>query len=331
MAVVRRRPLWKRIRAYPLDLLLSLNEQVSLIDWDSYSERVALPMGVVLTVIFFFVRLYQDNQPVVRRSQYFQYDEGVLQGSKYFRSGGGQAWGLWFAGCAQWLIIAVNIINTLMFMMTTRRYVVFNKDVVASSHARKVSNTRSWWPWSSVQGPEGVDSFWEMNIWNPSKFCTYLFISFPPFNLMLLYTSSSSFINLFYLLITSVVLYFVIVKGYLQLIEDKQMIYRETFDEYQRKYVNPQLSVARREVAVDATQGPHGPLNNPGVSYYSPGRQEKLFKVHDMKGREQIEVFEDGEFTPKKIIRNNDLRKSMYLTPGKGYVQSPLSRKTRQS
>ena len=46
---------------------------------------------------------------------------------------------------------------------------------------------------------------------------------------------------------------------FLQLISDKQIIYQETFNEYNKKYVIPKTSVLRKNASVDATHGPYAP------------------------------------------------------------------------
>jgi hypothetical protein len=331
---VRKQSLWSRIKSYPFDLLLELNEQRELIDWDSYSDTIALPLGFTLTTLYFFIRLSQDHGTVKQeRSSYFDYQDEVFRNSKYFSAQPETSLLQRCISFLQLVIIMTNVINTLLFMFKTKTYAIFNKDTIHhTSSARKVSRsgttTWSFLPWIKQQDDSGdVESYWELNMWNPSKFSTYLFVSFPPFNIAFLYMAQSSFTNLIFLNLTSIVLYFVIIRGYLVLIQDKQVLYQETFDEYERKYVRPKLSVAKREVAVDATRGPY---DHDAIQYYSPGRTEKLFKTHDLRGRETIEVFTDGEFTPVK--KTPVLRKSLFTpatrTMRMGYQQSPLSRKT---
>lgn len=314
--VVRKQSLWTRLKSYPLDLLLELNEQRELVDWDAYAESMALPLGLILTVVYFFIRFWQDNGVVNEaKSHYFHYNESLLRDSKYFATSQ-QSLGARIVSFTSSIIITVNVTNTLLFLLKTKRYTIYNKDTIQKSSARKVSRSSwSFLPW--VSDEEEVEH-WELNMWNPSKFSTHLFVSFPPFNVAFLYLAQSSFTNLAFLLLTSCVLYLVIIKGYVVLIQDKQVLYQETFDEYERKYVRPKLSVAKREVAVDAT---HGPYDRDVIHYYSPGHTEKLFKTHDKKGRETVEIFSDGEFTP---VKKSSLRRSIYA---EAYNQSPLRRR----
>lgn len=46
---------------YPCDILLIINENIKAIDWDSKSLTIARPIGNLLTIIFFTIRLLQDN------------------------------------------------------------------------------------------------------------------------------------------------------------------------------------------------------------------------------------------------------------------------------
>lgn len=316
---VRKQSLVSKLSSWPLDFLLEMNERRELIDWDAYSETIALPVGGVLTLLNFFIRFYQESfgLGVLRRQAQhskFNYNYDILRDSKYFNKEVNSSWNYFnrFIKVIEVLLILINLFNTVYFLFKKKKYTIFNK-VEQISTIGKTSCERKF-------SKEFNDYYYQLNLWNPSKFSTYLFISFSPLNLVFLYSTSSSFSlfkNLFFLLTSSVLLYLIIVKRFNILINDKQLLYKETFDEYQRKFVNPKLSIAKREAAVDATRGPYTQVAK-SVDFYSPGYKEKLFKYHDLKGNDQIETFSDGEFTPIKTRKQSqatDLRKSIYLSP----------------
>lgn len=56
--LVRRQPLAERIKAYlnPLDFLLWLSEEIDTNDWDQLEKNWALPLGVILNIVFMIAR-----------------------------------------------------------------------------------------------------------------------------------------------------------------------------------------------------------------------------------------------------------------------------------
>jgi hypothetical protein len=60
--LIRQPPLRERLVALPFDLLLSLNERLELIEWDSYGQTVAVPAGVVCSFLLLICRVYFSRQ-----------------------------------------------------------------------------------------------------------------------------------------------------------------------------------------------------------------------------------------------------------------------------
>ena len=56
--LIRRRPLLHRIKAYldPMDFLLWLSEMLDSSDWDQWQKEWAMPIGIVLNVVFLTAR-----------------------------------------------------------------------------------------------------------------------------------------------------------------------------------------------------------------------------------------------------------------------------------
>jgi hypothetical protein len=291
-----------------------------------------------------------ESSKQIKRS-HFDYNYDILKDSKYFTERDGFFGVNRFLNSVKFIIILINLLNTGLFLFKTRKYTVFNKEKLTGRTENAVKITKDGESRNKIvkflrnlcfknaydNDEDEIESYWELNIWNPSKFSTHLFVSFPPFNVAFLWLSPPSFTNLIYLFMTSIILYFVIIQGYITLINDKQTLYQETFDEYQRKFVRPKLSVSTREVAIDATRGPYD-TSNSTIQYYSPGLTEKIFKFHDFKGEESVEKFDHGEFTPVKKSRSSmavpvpsALRQQVFNTPREkrytSYHPSPLARK----
>lgn len=58
--IVRSQSLWSRITSWPFDTWLAVNESLNLIEWDSYSVSVALPLGMILSILLLIFRVYYD-------------------------------------------------------------------------------------------------------------------------------------------------------------------------------------------------------------------------------------------------------------------------------
>lgn len=82
--LIRRQSLWDRVSSYPHDLLLSLNETYELLEWDSVSDTLSVPLGIGLNVLYLLARRDRQEQT----SSYYEKD--VFEGSRV-RSGDGGA------------------------------------------------------------------------------------------------------------------------------------------------------------------------------------------------------------------------------------------------
>jgi len=81
--LIRRQSLWERVSSYPHDLLLSLNESYELLEWDSLSDTLSIPLGIGLNGLYLIARCDQQQQA----SSYYEKD--VFEGSRVSRSGDG--------------------------------------------------------------------------------------------------------------------------------------------------------------------------------------------------------------------------------------------------
>jgi hypothetical protein len=89
--LIRRQSLAQKLSSYPQDLLLSLNETYELLEWDSLSDTLSIPVGLALNAFYILARLDQ----VDHTSSYHEKD--VFEGSRIHDSSGvfdGQSGGL---------------------------------------------------------------------------------------------------------------------------------------------------------------------------------------------------------------------------------------------
>lgn len=90
-----------------------------------------------------------------------------------------------------------------------------------------------------------------LKIWNPDQFCLRMFITFSPLHTLLLaFRSHGNIVRDCLLCLFLSAQMYILVKLFTQQVHDKQMIFSETFEEYEQKAVRPKLSVVRRDVAV---------------------------------------------------------------------------------
>ena len=106
MPLIRRQSLWERVSSYPHDLLISLNEWYELLEWDSVSNTLSIPLGIGLNGLYLIARRDQQQQA----SSYYEKD--VFEGSPVSQSGDG---GRIFIGAAGGLHTLVQPLPVLLF------------------------------------------------------------------------------------------------------------------------------------------------------------------------------------------------------------------------
>lgn len=80
--LIRKETFLQRLSSYPQDLLLSLNEQYELLEWDGFSDTFSIPIGVGLNLVYMLARLDQHDETSAYR------EKDVFQGSRVRDSGG---------------------------------------------------------------------------------------------------------------------------------------------------------------------------------------------------------------------------------------------------
>lgn len=320
----------ERIKAYPFDLLLSINEARLSIDWDDYIPHT-FPIGTAVSVLFTaFCKLHHhysvskdrtENQ--LFRTDYSTYQQVVARAmnggdapisvAKPTSSGKHMAWALHTSIVLIFAYSLLNAISVLWFPYRNYSLLSLSADMPRPKGSNvvkeSVSNTSEKGLLSKVLSYFDEKSFyetdsdsdadttyevkvvekdiWVLKVWDPSHFQLYMAASCSPVTLLAIWLASNT--TLVWKLLVSTVLsnaatYFLINK-FLELVSDRQIIYQETFNEYNKKYVIPKTSVLRKNAMVDATHGRLAArkrvVHDDLVGHL---QKENVFVTHDIDG-----------------------------------------------
>lgn len=369
--IIRKQPLFERIRSYPLDLLLSINEQRLSIDWDDHVPQ-CLPVGSVLTLVFFVlckVRTYyisvndkRDN--LLFRTDYSTYQQVVsravhgthsvaIKTPKYNNDSVAHTL-LWVVNMMLIVLFAISFVNAVnVYFFPYRNYTLLGRSTDTpkpkGSHVTR-QNVSTATPrgillgilsyfeehsYYETDGESEADTtyeprfiekdVWMLLVWDPSHFLLFAAASFSPIVLFTIWLMSSTAalwqILMFIVLSNSFAVY--LTSKFLQLISDKQIIYQETFSEYNKKYVIPKTSVLRKNASIDATHGPYAPasktVHDDPVGHL---QNDLAFVSHDIHGSrlksvraDYVNVEPSRPPSPSKNISLN----SSFLPPNTSY------------
>lgn len=376
--LIRKQPLIDKIRNYPFDVFLSINEARLSIDWDDYIPQT-LAIGTGLDWIFTILCKLRNHNIVAnarRDNSVFRTDghtyRNVVSRAIYGNDGVEYsvpheqkpthylAWILTSMLVTIFLASVINATNVLWFPY--RSYTLLN---TSTSYAKPkgsnvVKQNVSFSPEKGLVGRFlayfGERSFyetesdseldttyevapvnkevWVLKVWDPSPFQLYLFATFSP---LLLFTT--------WLLSTEVALWktlavvalhnclsFWLTSKFLLLISDKQIIYQETFNEYNRKYVIPKTSVLKKNAIVDATYGPSASarmtVHDDEVGHL---QNDNAFVTHDINGRQIKSVRGDKIASRATTPMRESLRYLDVLSTGRSRYGSIAELRERPS
>lgn len=297
--VVRKQPLAEKIRTYPFDLFLWLNEARLSIDWDSYCHYT-IPVGSLLTILFTLLGKLSDHYTLAndrRENQLFRTDYSTYQRVKSRAISGNSEWTeatprraagrhwAWVLNLLMTLLFVAalaNSINVLWFPY--RNYTLLSTSTDCppprGSHVSKqsVSNStekgfldklfayfedQTMYDDSDSDGETTYEvnlvekDVWVLHVWDPLKFQLHVVATFSPVTLFLvrLLLPSVPLWKLMVLIALTGISGYCLVIWFLQLVNDKQVVYQETFNEFNKKFVIPKTSVLKKNAVVDATHG----------------------------------------------------------------------------
>lgn len=330
--LIRKQSLISKLQSFPFDFYLYLNELRLSIDWDEYAFSIGLPTGIGLcslslliqSIVSYYNSINKRSKNVLFNSNYYQYEnlKSVVNSKRqlhdYEINTSTTNTIMWGFNAIQSVIIFVSVLNSILIFTSSRDYQLLYhktkpkyKSVVHPANRESylylllyhVVNFFSKDDENEDEDEETLDSTiniddgecWQLRVWQPSKFSLYLFVALNPINNFIignftLHFSSLSVIGL--LLIVSFSNY-KLIDCFLGLIRDKQIIYQETFSEFNNKFVKPKTNILKKDAMVDATLGP---LYSSVLVNHEPYTFTKLkvFTTHDSKGKE-VKEFIEGE------------------------------------
>ncbi|KAF1813152.1 hypothetical protein P152DRAFT_457509 [Eremomyces bilateralis CBS 781.70] len=306
--LVRRAPLMERLQAYlnPWDFLLWLLEELNSNDWDEHQKRWALPIGVVLNLVFMVAKANSSNGG--RDDVFGEYD-----------SGGGL--GAWLCEFLVLVLVVFSAANAFYTFYRRRHYRLFENpinEIPATPSAQRVRVDSS--PVSSplrflsniigpttAQGrahPDPEKEVWQVAVWDPTPICLRLFCLFSPGHVLVYYLflpttpldprpSVTVFTTMLLsgLLSTQLTLVRVF---FAEQSKDSAFIHKAVMNEYDLKFVRPNLNRPVRDVGIQT----------PDRSGDEPERK---------KGQARSEV---DTYTPTTIIN-----RGFHIHPNPAYAQ----------
>lgn len=176
---------------------------------------------------------------------------------------------------------------------------------------------------------------WELKVWNPSKFSLFILTNFSPVLLLVIKLISKELPIWKILIIAGLfnsIFYFIVTQRFLILLQDKQILYQEMFQEYNNKFVKPKTSILKKDVVVDATYGPQIPSHLIVLSEQKPHLKNtrlKVFITHNINGEpfNNVTIDENKSKSPER--QDHFPRSFKYQQVKHDYHDSPNRSQTR--
>ncbi|KAI5965991.1 NUR1 [Candida theae] len=345
--LIRKESLVSKVQSFPFDFYLYLNELRLSIDWDEYATSVGLPTGIGLcslsliiqSILSYYNSINKRSKNVLFDSNYYQYEnlKSVVSSKRqlhdYEINTTTTNTVVWLFNAIQSIVIFLSILNTILIFASTRDYqLLYHKTKPKYKSAVHPADRESYFYWllyhvvvffskddeAEDEDDDAMDTTaniedgesWQLRTWQPSKFSLYFFVGLNPINNIIIanFTQQSSSLSIIVLL--SLVSYFnyKLIDCFLSLVQDKQIIYQETFKEFNDKFVKPKTNVLKKDAMVDATLGP---LYSSVLVNHEPYTftKSKVFTTHDPKGKEVKEFIDSGS---DETVHPNDFDRSEY-------------------
>lgn len=285
---IKKTPLLTKIKSYPFDLFLSINESLAILELDNLPETYHLYIGLFADALMLLIRLYFERFQSRRKR-----DEALLNSMNNNRAKGGAYYSLSAAAATKRrsngavysvllmafvALFAASIINAAVCLLATKKYTLFGRDMnnkpdtpsavrttfsedtnmdAASTASpfkqmirKRLSGIMS--PAPAVEQPSASAQVWELNVWEPSLFHLNIFALFSPIHVVALWLGPLSFVQLMVVLPAFSLSLYALSHMFLVLIKDKNVIASEVFGEYDKKVVRPLLGVVKQDAAVGA-------------------------------------------------------------------------------
>ncbi|KAI7570185.1 hypothetical protein KC343_g197 [Hortaea werneckii] len=289
--LIRRAPLSERLKAYldPYDLLLWLSEELDDDTYDEFLQSWATPVGVVMNIVFILARGASKTGTSKGRDDVF----GDTEGS-------GSGWFSWLATFLVHLITLLCCLNAFYTFLRKRHYRLFEQPVdtapaTPSAHRVRVdSSPMSSSPLRYLQNivassratsrayPDAQREVWELSVWDPKPANLTIFTLFSPGHLLLYASllppatldprpSMTVFTALAFGVLLSIQL-ILLKNSFSQQSKDSALVHGEVMNEYDTKFVRPNLNRPVRDVGVQTRESATTPRGTKSreVDVYTP-------------------------------------------------------------
>ena len=238
--IVRKTP--QSYQAVVLDYLVGLSEDVSVIDWDELSNKWAIPFGAFINITYWILCAQRSYGTHHTNDRVFESSTQRLN-----HTGDNTKWStvLWVAIMT---LTCASLANAWHCLTRQRQYQI--------SRPVKESPSRPTTPIDqSTTSPSAEKDL--VLIWDPSTASLRMFCVFSPAHAMLTWNFAESPIILGIVFILSAQLLY-LVRLYEQHVKDKKLIYGQVFSEYEKNFVEPRLSIMKRDVGVGTRPDDNG-------------------------------------------------------------------------
>lgn len=332
---VRKTSLFEKIKNYPVDLFLWINEIRLSIDWDKYCYSIAIPLGFICSSFFVILTKMSNGSNVSNNSSIFQtdyYNYELIKQRALARNLSKQRFGATSSSSNSSIWMGLNHFLTMVLFISSsingayvlwgsfRDYSLLYSDEAPNSPSVKstsLSETdssifsfigsmfeflfkkditeESFYDQDQDDSAATLNEInlfdktvYQLKVWTPSTFQLYVLSSFNPISLLIIKFVINE-LSFWKILLTvslfDIQLFFIVTKRFLILLNDKQILYQEMFQEYNDKFVKPKTNILKRDVAVDASRGPFAPVESNHTNPFFQNTKLKVFITHDINGK----------------------------------------------
>ncbi|CDK26177.1 unnamed protein product [Kuraishia capsulata CBS 1993] len=269
--IVRKIPLWERVKNKPIDLFFQLNESAFLNDFQ-LPVSVALMLNLVfyITCLILSSRFAQfENSNGLFRPDFADIERIKLEQLGKFTEVEHRDSNLRpvfsVIVAIHYGLGLVSFLNAVLCFEKYRGYVLIHSSKAPSS----TSARRKRLDYNSES-----DTVWELRVWNSNESNLRLFCLFSPLNVIYMkFMTRTNAIDLIFPLLISGTLYMMSSK-YETKLHDRELINREMLHEYNTKFVYPNTSKVYRDVCSDTSSR---------KVLVKPSSLHSVFKTHSLK------------------------------------------------
>lgn len=292
--LVSKTPLIDRIKAYldPYDLLLWLSEELNDDGVEEWLKEWATPIGLGLNILFILARGASNPGSSSKSKTDDVFGE--------FDNNRGTGWFTWLATLLVHTLTLLSCVNALYTFLRKRHYRLFEQPVdlppqTPSAHRVRVdSSPASASPFRYLQTrlaqataeqrayPDASREVWELGLWDPKPAHLTIFTLFSPGHVLLYYAllppapldprpSVTVLTSLAFSVLLSVQLG-LLKTAFTQQSLDSRLLHGEVMNEYDTKFVHPNLNKPVRDVGIQTRESATTPRGTKTreVDVYTP-------------------------------------------------------------